>query len=234
MTTIQYIFTFALYLLGACILTTSLVPPVLFFLKLWEVVHPATIFSKSILLSMGVGFGYFMFGLTLVLQTVILKTLFNLNLEEGEFSYFSSHSFKWAFVNSLVLIVNITFMDFMKLTPLLPLYYRMMGAKIGKRVQINTKHIADASLLEIGDDSIIGGDVVMIGHLAEHGKLVLKKTKIGKRVTVGLGSVVMPGTVIGDGALIAAKSLLLKYTQVPERSLFAGTPAKYIHPLTAP
>lgn len=84
------------------------------------------------------------------------------------------------------------------------------------------------SLIEIGDDSVIGGDAVLIGHLAEHGKLKLKRTIIGKKVTIGLGAVIMPGASIGDRALIAARSVLPKNTQVPENTLFAGMPAKFV------
>jgi maltose O-acetyltransferase len=78
---------------------------------------------------------------------------------------------------------------------------------------------------------VIGGDAVVIGHLAEHGKLKLKKTVIGKKVTIGLGAVIMPGCSIGDGSLIAARSVLSKNTTVAEKSLYAGTPAKLIKTL---
>jgi acetyltransferase-like isoleucine patch superfamily enzyme len=43
----------------------------------------------------------------------------------------------------------------------------------------------------------------------------------------------MPGAFIGDGSLIAARSVLSKNTIVPEKSLFAGTPAKFIKTLEA-
>ena len=231
MTLAQYLFTFFLYLLGACLLAGALFPSAFLFFKLWEVFQPASILSRSMVVAAGIGFGFFLFGLTLVLETIILRFVLNLKLREGEFPYFSLEAVKWAFVNSLILIVKLTFMDFMKLTPLLPLYYRLMGAKIGHRVQVNSIYLADVSLLEIGDDSIVGGDAVLIGHIAEHGVLKLRKTTIGKRVTIGLESVIMPGCQIEDGALIAARSVLTKGTLVPKRSLFAGTPAKFIRSL---
>ena len=51
-----------------------------------------------------------------------------------------------------------------RVTPLLPLYHRLMGARIGRRVQINTAVIADQNLVEIGDDTVIGGDVTLVCH----------------------------------------------------------------------
>ncbi len=217
-----------MYFLGGCLLACSAAVPLYLAIRLWPVLNPASVFGFVMFAAAALGFGYFIFGLTLASLTVLLRFALFLKLKEGEFPYFSPQGFKWAFVNSLVLIVNLAFMDYMRLTPLLPLYYKLMGAKIGRRVQINTKGLADVSLLEIGDDSVIGGDAVLIGHLAEHGKLKLKKTVIGKKVTVGLGAVIMPGAVIGDRALIAARSVLSKNTVVEAGAVFAGTPAKFI------
>ena len=227
-TTFQYAFTFAMYFLGACLLALALSVPIFLTFKILEALRTVSIIGKVMVLSFSAGFGYFIFGIVLASETVLLRYVLNLKLEEGEFGFFSVQGVKWAFTNAMMLIVNLTFMDFMRLTPLLPLYYKLMGAKIGKRVQINTKGLADVSLIEIGDDSVIGGDAVLIGHLAEHGKLKLKKTKIGKKVTIGLGAVIMPGASIGDGALIAARSVLPKNTEVPANTLFAGMPAKFV------
>ncbi len=233
-TPFQYLFTFTMYFLGALLLTLAVMPPIALSLWAWNAFQPQTLAAKAVIISTGIGFGFFLFGLTLAAETVLVRLLFNLRLKEGEYDFFSVQGVKWAFVNAMMLILNLTFMDFMRLTPLLPLYYRLMGAKIGKRVQINTKGLADVSLLEIGDDSVIGGDAVLIGHLAEHGKLKLKKTTIGKNVTIGLGVVIMPGALIGDRALIAARSVLPKNSQVPGNTLFAGTPAKYVRDLSQP
>ena len=222
-----------MYLLGACLLGVALVPSFILLLNAWNLVSPLNIYFKAVALSFSVGIGFFVFGVSLSLETIILRYLLNLKIREVEYGYFSLEAVKWAFVNAMILIVNLTFMDYMRLTPLLPFYYRLMGAKIGKRVQVNTKGIADVSLIEIGDDSVIGGDAVLIGHIAEHGKLKLKKTIIGQKVTVGLGAVIMPGSTIGNGSLIAARSVLSKNTIVPEKSLFAGTPARFIKNLEA-
>src|SRR3989338_11155088 len=48
------------------------------------------------------------------------------------------------------------FLDFMLLTPFCALFYKLMGAKLGKNVQINSTRVGDISLLEIGDNSVIG------------------------------------------------------------------------------
>jgi len=228
----QWAFTLFMYSLGGCLLTVALTPAFVLTLALWKYSVSGSLICRALALGAGAGFGYFLFGLTLAALTVLLRFVLGARLKEGEFGFFTWNGFVWAFVNAMMLIVNLTFMDFMRLTPLLPLYYRLMGARIGRGVQINSKGLADVSMLEIGDGTVIGGDAVVLGHLAERGKLKLRPTRIGRKVTIGLGAVIMPGCVIGDGAVIAARSVLPKGAEVPPNCLFAGTPAKFVKTLS--
>ncbi len=124
--------------------------------------------------------------------------------------------------NALILLISTTFMDFMLLTPLINFFYRLMGAKLGKNVQINSKYCAGFCLLEIGDNSVIGGHSTVIAHSFERGGLVLKKVKIGKNVTMGLNSVILSGAEVGDGAIIPAGSILLKNARLESRKVWRG------------
>ncbi len=125
-------------------------------------------------------------------------------------------------------MVRFTIMDFIRATPLLPMFHRLMGAKVGKNVQINTKVIADSNLLEIGEGTVIGGDAQIICHTAEDGKLKIARTKIGKNVTIGILAVILPGTEIGDGATIGACTIVPKNSRIPAGTVWAGVPAREI------
>ena len=105
------------------------------------------------------------------------------------------------------------------------LFYRLMGAKVGNNCNINTGGLADLSLLEIGDNVLVGGGVALICHASERGYLRLEKTKIGSNVSIGISSVIFPGCEIGDAAVIAPMSLLSKGTKVPARGHWGGNPA---------
>ena len=146
----------------------------------------------------------------------------------GRFPYFSLGAWRWASFNALTLVLRFAFVNWIRVTPLLPLYHRLMGARIGRRVQINTAVVADQNLIEIGDDTVIGGDVTLVCHSAEGGKLVTAPVRIGKRVTVGLMAVVLPGCEIGDGAMIAAGAVLSKGTRVGPGEVWAGVPARRV------
>jgi acetyltransferase-like isoleucine patch superfamily enzyme len=178
------------------------------------------------LLCVSLVLAYFVYGFSLVSILGLLRTVLRLNLKEGEYRVASIGMMRWMFINALYIIVSITFMDFILLTPIAALFFRLMGAKVGKNVQINSKNCADLSLLEIGDNTVIGGHATVICHSFERGRLILHKVKIGKNVVIGLNSVVLAGAQIGDGAFITAGAVLGKNKQVEPHSVYAGVPAE--------
>jgi hypothetical protein len=226
-TIMQLVFALALYAMGAVLIGLSLFPGVMLVLRVW--VNTAGFpeaAPRILVLCMAIAGAYFIYGLTLIFLVGGLRTALNLRLKEGDYPIPSAGAFKWAFVNSLFLLVSVTFMDFILLTPFCNLLYRLMGVKMGKNVQINSKNVADISLLEIGDRSVIGGNATVICHSFERGRLKLRKVKIGSDAVIGLNSVILPGVEIGDHAIIAAGAVLLKGTKVGHGELFYGVPAE--------
>lgn len=222
----QILLVLCLYLLAAFIIGLSIFPGFLICYYIWSHTMGSAIILRILALSFCLSVSYFIYGFTMILLVGMLRIIFGLNLKEGEYRIFSVGSMKWYVVNSLFYLVSVTFMDFILLTPIASLFYRLMGAKVGKNVQINSKFGADLSLLEIGDEAVIGGHATVICHSFERGRLILKKVKIGKKAIIGLNAVILPGCEIGDGALIAAGAVLEKNKIVEPHSVYAGVPAE--------
>lgn len=206
----------------------AFIPSVYVILRVLDLCASWPILIKSVAIAFTIGFAFCLFGFTLFLSVGLINRLFNFHLVEGNFRYYQVPAIKWFFHNALMILVRSLFMDFMLLTPSSNVFYTMMGAKLGKNVHINSKLVADLSLLEIGDNSIIGGNATVIGHVFEDYYLKLKKVVIGKNVTIGLNSVVMPGCVIGDGAVVAAGAVLVKDTIVEPGDTVVGIPAESV------
>ena len=223
---IQGIIVLFLYALGAFVVGVALAPGILLFLKILNATMLWAAGARALALGLTIAGGFFIFGLTLLFLVGFLNIVLNLRLKEGQYSFKDAEMFKWFFLNALVQGVKAFFMDFMLLTPFANLFYRMMGAQLGLNVQINSKNVADLSLLEIGNNSVIGGNATVIGHIFERKGLKLKKIKIGSNVVIGLNAVIMPGCEIGDGAVIGAGAVLLKDTKVEARDVWFGIPAK--------
>ena len=225
-TLIQLLFTLFMYAMGTVFFGAALVPGLALFFKMWDVSLYMGNLPRLFILGATLALGYFIFGLTLILLVGIFRTILNLRLKEGIHPMFSVEAMKWAFLGSLYLMIHYTFIDFVLLTPFSNLLFRLLGAKLGKNVQFNSKFVFDASLLEIGDNTVVGGGAIINGHIVERGRLKLKKVKIGRNVTIGSHSTIMPGCEIGDGAIIGASAVLLKDTKVEARDVFIGIPAE--------
>ena len=58
------------------------------------------------------------------------------------------------------------------------------------------------------------------------GKIVVKKTKVGNNVFLGLNSIVMPGVTVGDNVIVGAGAVVTK--DIPSGEIWAGNPAKCV------
>ncbi|GMU56940.1 MAG: hypothetical protein AMXMBFR33_60860 [Candidatus Xenobia bacterium] len=222
---IQTVFPLFLYVLGGLVLGVSLYPAVCLTAWLYELSVGMSEAMRLLAVSVGLGVGYFVYGFTLMLVTSFLNTVLGLRLKPGKHKYFSPESLRWVLASGLHLVVKVTFVDFVMLSPFLNVYCRMMGAKIGEGVMINSKYVHDLSLLEIGDEAVIGGEAAISCHAAERGYLVLSPVKIGKKALIGQRSILMPGVTVGDGAVVAAQAVVLKDVTIPAGETWVGIPA---------
>ncbi|MEZ5320218.1 MAG: hypothetical protein R2752_22640 [Vicinamibacterales bacterium] len=108
-------------------------------------------------------------------------------------------------------------------SPLWTFYLRLNGARLGRRVYVNSLFVSDHNLLEFGDDVVIGSDVHLSGHTVEAGVVRTGRVRLGRGVTVGLGAVVDIDVEVADGAQIGAMSLVPKHSRL-EPGVYVGAP----------
>lgn len=111
-------------------------------------------------------------------------------------------------------------------TPIWSAYLRLNGARVGRRVYVNSLGVSDHNLLEFGDDVVIGGDVHLSGHTVEGGIVKTASVRLGNHVTVGLGSVIGIGVTIGPDVQIGALSLVPKHVTLDGGRVYVGVPAR--------
>jgi acetyltransferase-like isoleucine patch superfamily enzyme len=78
--------------------------------------------------------------------------------------------------------------------------------------------------IEIGEDSLIAFKTLLMADRAADG--TVRKVRIGDRCFVGGGAIILPGVTIGNESIVAAGAVVK--SDVPERSIVGGNPAKVI------
>jgi non-ribosomal peptide synthetase-like protein len=227
LTPVQVVLSLALFVEAGVVLGLASFPALKAFQ--WAASLPLRGDAHLLAMALALGAGYFLFGLSLmVLLPVARWVTFAAGTPVGSFPYFSWQGWRWASYNALTLFLRFSFVNWVRLTPFLNMYHRLMGMRLGARVQINTAVVADQNLITIGDDTVIGGDVTLICHVAERGRLSTAPVVIGRNVTVGLMAVILPGCVIGDGAILAAGSVLTKGSRMGPGEIWSGVPARRV------
>jgi non-ribosomal peptide synthetase-like protein len=110
-------------------------------------------------------------------------------------------------------------------TPLLPWYFRLLGARIGRRVYMHTTGLLEWDLVEVGHRVALNDDCVLQTHLFEDRVLKGSRLDIGADCAVGASSVLLYDSKMEDGARLDALSLLMKGETLPAGTAWAGLPA---------
>src|SRR5262249_50639911 len=140
----------------------------------------------------------------------------------GRYPLWGTYYYRWWFVRSILAAAPRWFLVG---TPLLNLYYRLLGARIGKNVYLGTDEALAFDLLTIGEDSHIGADTVLSGCIVEDGVLRIEPIVIGRRCFVGNQCVLRPGITLGDDVVVEDLSLLRSGIRVRAGKHRGGSPA---------
>ena len=135
---------------------------------------------------------------------------------------------KWVHYMAASHVVRLVAGTVFRGSPLWTAYLRMNGARIGRRVFINTLSISGHNLLEFGDDVIIGADVHISGHTVEAGVLKTAGVRLASNVTIGLGSIIDIDVDIGPHCQVGALTLVPKHAKLDGNAVYVGIPARRI------
>jgi acetyltransferase-like isoleucine patch superfamily enzyme len=132
---------------------------------------------------------------------------------------------RWVRYGASIHLVRVIAGTWVRGTPLWTAHLRLSGARLGKRVFVNSLSVSDYNLIEFGDDVVIGGSVHLSGHTVEAGVVKTARVRLGNNVTIGLGSVIEIGVEIGSDSQVGALSFVPKYAKLKGGVVYAGTPA---------
>src|SRR3989454_5457562 len=112
-------------------------------------------------------------------------------------------------------------------SPLYVLYLRALGAKVGPRVVILSRHIPVCTdLLTIGAGTVIRGKSIFLCYRAQAGRIEIGPVTLGQDVFVGEAAVLDINTSMGDEAQLGHASSLQSGQSVPAGERWHGSPAR--------
>jgi len=119
-------------------------------------------------------------------------------------------------------------------TPLMPVYYRLMGATVGKGCALDSALVSAWDLVSIGDDSSISADTQLYGARVEDGYLLIGRIDIGNNCFVGAHSALGLNVRMGDDSRLDAQSLLPDGTNLAPGAQLRGSPGVAAQVLVPP
>lgn len=164
---------------------------------------------------------YLLSGLAL---TLITKWLVLGKLKEGNYPVWSFYFLRWWLVR-LAIDRNSGRLSVLRHTPFIRWWYRLMGAKIGKGVVIDTTIITEPDLISIGDNSVLSEYSSIQCHIFDNGLLKIQKVSIGKNCVLGTGSVALSGSHMCDGSATRPLTLVDPSAEFPANTVWEGSPA---------
>ncbi|MSU51317.1 MAG: amino acid adenylation domain-containing protein [Opitutus sp.] len=110
-------------------------------------------------------------------------------------------------------------------TPMLPTALRLLGARIGRGVFLNTTDLTEFDCVRIGDEAELNAACGPQTHLFEDRVMKIGLVDIGAQVTVGARSTILYDTKVGDRVRLGPLTLVAKGERLPEATRWTGTPA---------
>jgi non-ribosomal peptide synthetase-like protein len=139
------------------------------------------------------------------LQTIIVNKILTRNIKPGIYSIFSATYFK-KWLSDQFLTLSLMIMHPVFATVFVSVFYRALGAKIGKYTEISTANNVSHTMLQIGDNSFIADNVNLGESDVRNQQLILETTTIGDSTFVGNSAHVPQGSSLKSNMLIGVLS----------------------------
>jgi non-ribosomal peptide synthetase-like protein len=175
-------------------------------------------------------FFYFLFHFIFILLIIALKWLVVGRYRSGTIPLWNNFIWRTEFITGLYESIIVPGLLVLILgTPFAPVLLRLLGAKIGKNVYIETTDFTEFDLISIEDNVILDRDCTLQTHLFEDRVMKLGKLHLHSRAQVGAWSLILYDTILAADTFIEPMSLVMKGEQVPPATTWQGIPVSRVY-----
>jgi hypothetical protein len=183
------------YIFYGAVFGISLVPSMFLVYKIFSLLD-FSLWWSFLIFGITIGASLYLFFIVALIVFGIFEKLLVLGFKPGKYSTSSFLFLRWLIYSGLHILLINTVLPFMAGSSFAKIFYRILGAKIGKNTFINTRGLHDAYLLEIGENVVIGNETDISCHIFEGNHLILGKIKIGDNTLIGTHCYIMPDVTI--------------------------------------
>jgi len=109
-------------------------------------------------------------------------------------------------------------------TPLMNLWLRTLGARIGRGVWCETYWLPEADLVRVGNAASINRGCVVQTHLFHDRIMRMDEVTLQEGSTLGPNGIILPGATIGTHSTVGPASLVMRGETVPPGTRWLGNP----------
>jgi non-ribosomal peptide synthetase-like protein len=163
--------------------------------------------------------------------TIVAKWLLVGRIRAGEFPLWSS--FVWRNEVADTFIETVAAPWFARAasgTPILNLWLRALGARIGRGVWCETYWLPEADLVTLGHGSTVNRGCVVQTHLFHDRIMRMDSVVLEPGATLGPHCVTLPAARLGAGSTVGPASLVVRGDEVPGSTRWQGNPIKPWNP----
>ena len=183
---------------------------------------------------LALGAAVYLYFIWVAVWMATLIRLISLGMKPGVYPKASLTTLRWLIHSGIHTIAVKSILPYIPVSYFSNLYFRIMGAKIGKNVYINTNLLSDAYLMTLEDGVILGGGSELTCHMMERENLILSRIRIGRDSLIGTGAFISPGVDIGERCTVGARCYLRRGAKVADGTVLtvvAGLPMRTVHGL---
>ncbi|MFF7188261.1 Pls/PosA family non-ribosomal peptide synthetase [Streptomyces sp. NPDC008222] len=170
-------------------------------------------------------------GLAGAALSVVAKWLLVGRHRSGEHPLWSSFVWRNELADTFVEVVAVPWLaGAVPGTPLMTLWLRALGARIGRGVWVESYWLPETDLVTLEDGATVNRGCVLQTHLF-HDRILRTDTVILRAgATLGPGGIVLPGSTVGARTTLGPASLVMAAESVPDDTRWLGNPIEAWRP----
>ena len=168
---------------------------------------------------------YMLINIATVAIAIAGKWLIIGRMKPGRYPLWGSYFFRWWLVQRLV---SLTHPKWFQGSPIMRLFLRALGAKVGRNAILGEMEIGAFDLLAIGEGASVGGKTKINNARVEGGTFIVGEASIGRDCSVGTSCVIEDDVVIDDGAELKDLTAVAAGARVGPWQVWDGSPGRKV------